>query len=223
MDSKESVDSLPTAPPGPAVTPSPPATGTSGLFAMDNEVLHIHCFLPLSRANGPGGRAVIWVQGCSLGCPGCFNPDTHPFEGGELVSVGDLFGRIVALGGTIEGVTVSGGEPLQQWGPLLALLRRVRRETTLSVLLFTGYTWEEIHLMPDAGTLLACVDVLIAGRYDASQHLACGESLRGSANQTMHLLTDRYTMDDLQSVPPAEVIITAEGEVVMSGIDPVRW
>ncbi|NVM26586.1 MAG: radical SAM protein [Desulfobacterales bacterium] len=187
----------------------------------DGEVLRIHRFLLFSRANGPGVRAVIWVQGCSLGCPGCFNPETHPFVGGELVSVGDLFGRIVALGDAIEGITISGGEPLQQRRPLLALLRRVRRETPLSVLLFTGYTWEKVQRMPNAEALLACVDVLIAGRYDASQRLA--RDLRGSTNKTVHFLTDRYTMDDLQSVPPTEVIITAEGEVIVSGIDPVRY
>ncbi len=188
---------------------------------MDGEVLRIHQFLPFSRANGPGVRAVIWVQGCSLGCPGCFNPRTHSFAGGEPVCVDDLFGCIVALGDAIEGVTVSGGEPLQQWRPLLALLRHVRRETSLSVLLFTGYPREEVQRMPDAEALLECVDVLIAGRYDASRRPA--RDLRGSANQTVHLLTERYTMGEVQSVPAAEVIITAEGEVMLSGIDPARW
>ena len=188
---------------------------------VDGEVLRVHGFLPFSRANGPGVRAAVWVQGCSLRCPGCSNPDTHPFVGGELMSVDDLFGRIVAPGDAIEGVTISGGEPLQQRRPLLALLRRVRQETSLSVLVFTGYTWEEVQQMPGAGALLACVDVLVAGRYDASQHLA--RDLRGSANQTVHLLTDCYTIVDVQSVPPAEVIVTAEGEVVVSGIDPIRW
>jgi anaerobic ribonucleoside-triphosphate reductase activating protein len=185
------------------------------------ERLRIHAFEPFSRANGPGVRAVIWVQGCSLNCPGCFNPETHSSTGGELVSTDDLFQRIVALGDSIEGISVSGGEPLQQRRSLLALLRRVRRETLLSALLFTGYTWEEVRQMPEAGALLACVDVIIAGRYDLSQHLA--RDLRGSANQAVHLVTDRYAAGDLQAVPCAEAIITAEGEVVMSGIDPIRW
>ena len=188
---------------------------------MDDGVIRIHHFLPHSHANGPGVRAVLWVQGCSLGCPGCFNPDTHAFGGGERVPVHDLFQRLVALSTSIEGLTISGGEPLQQRGALLAFLRRVRRETPLSVVLFTGYTWEEVQRMPDAETLLSCVDVLIAGRYDASQHLA--RDLRGSANKTVHMLTDRYTMADMQAVPLAEVLITATGEVVVSGIDPVRW
>ncbi len=183
--------------------------------------LRIYDFESLSRANGPGARAVIWVQGCSLGCRGCFNPQTHPFEGGRLLSVDDLVGRIVALGDTIQGISVSGGEPLQQRPGLLALLRRVRQETPLSVLLFTGFSWEEVQRLPAAQDLLTCVDVLIAGRYDPSQHLSGG--LRGSMNQTLHFLTDRYELDDLQSVPAAEIIITAEGTVVLSGTDPIKW
>lgn len=191
---------------------------------MNDDVLRVHDFLPFSRANGPGERAVIWVQGCTLGCPCCFNPETHPSEGGELVSVQDLFERIVALGDAIKGITISGGEPLQQRQPLLALLCKVRRETSLSILVFTGYTWEEIQRMPDAETLLACVDVLIAGRYDASRPFAAesDQLLRSSTNQTTHLLSNRYTLADLQAVPAAEVIITAEGEVLASGIASVK-
>jgi len=183
--------------------------------------LRIYAFVPFSRANGPGVRAVVWVQGCSLGCPGCFNPETHPFSGGEIVSVDELFYRILALGDAIEGITVSGGEPLQQRRPLLALLRRVREETYLSVLVFTGYTWDEVQRMPDAEALLACIDVLIAGRYDQTQHLA--RDLRGSANKTVHFLTDRYTMSDLAAVPVVEVIIASDGEITVTGIDSVNW
>ena len=188
---------------------------------MDDDVLRLHHFLPRSRANGPGVRAVLWVQGCWLGCPGCFNPDTHVFTGGERVPVDDLWRRLVALRASIEGLTISGGEPLQQRRALLALLRRVRYETPLSVVLFTGYTWDEVQRMPEAEALLSCVDVLIAGRYDAAQRLA--RDLCGSANKTVHVLTDRYTMADVQAVPLAEVIITEVGEVIVSGIDPVRW
>ncbi len=198
-----------------------------GEFLRVPRSLRVHCFLPFSRANGPGGRAVIWVQGCTLGCPDCFNPDAHPLEGGELVSAGDLFERVVALGDSIEGITLSGGEPFQQPQALLALLKRVRRETSLSVLVFSGYTWDEVRRVPEAEALLARVDVLIAGRYDAARRFVPQDegirALRSSTNQSVHLLTERYTLADLQSVPPAEVIITAEGEVMVSGIEPVRW
>jgi anaerobic ribonucleoside-triphosphate reductase activating protein len=186
-----------------------------------NDALRLHAFIPFSRANGPGARAVIWTQGCTLKCPGCFNPETHSFDGGEEVAVDDLFQRIASLGATVEGLTISGGEPLQQLRPLVAILRRVREETDLSVLVFTGYTWDEIERMPEADALLKRVDTLVTGRYDHTQRLA--REIRGSANKTAHFLSNRYTMDDLQAVLPAEVIITTEGEVVISGIDPVRW
>ncbi len=187
---------------------------------MDS-TLRLHQFLPSSHTNGPGVRAVLWVQGCSLGCPGCFNPATHTFTGGEVLSVDELFVRIVALGDAIEGVTISGGEPLQQRPAVLALLRRLRAETALSVLVFTGFSWEEVQRFPEAESLLACIDVLIAGRFDERQRIADG--LIGSGNKTVHFLTGRYTKTDLDRVPHAELILTPEGDVLSSGIDPLNW
>lgn len=182
--------------------------------------LRVHQLLPHSRANGPGRRAVLWVQGCSLGCPGCYNPETHAFAGTELIAPDDLFQQIAALTGSIEGLTISGGEPFQQARPLTVLLTRIRRETALSVLIFTGFSWDELQQRPSAAPVLACTDVLIAGRFVAEQRIARG--LRGSANKTVHLLTDRYTLADLEAVPRTEIIITRQGDIVASGIDPVR-
>jgi anaerobic ribonucleoside-triphosphate reductase activating protein len=181
--------------------------------------LRLHRFLPFSRANGPGARAVLWTQGCSLACPSCFNPDTWSHAGGEDVPVDDLFAHIVALGDTIQGVTISGGEPLQQRVALLGLLSRLREETSLSILVFTGFTWSQVQRFPEALRLLACLDVLIAGPYEQKHHLAL--DLRGSANKTVHFLTNRYTARDLAGTLPAEVILTPTGEVISSGIDPL--
>lgn len=188
---------------------------------MSARILNLHAFVPMSWANGPGTRAVIWVQSCSLGCPGCYNPDTHPLSGGELVEVDDLFRQIVVLGDSIEGVTVSGGEPLQQLPALLPLLVRLRAETALTAILFTGYNWDEVQVFPGSARLLACIDVLIAGRYDARRRLAAG--LRGSSNKTVHFLTGRYSAADLDAVAAAEVHIGPAGAVEVSGIDPPRW
>lgn len=184
------------------------------------ETLRIHRFLPRSYANGPGARAVLWVQGCALGCPGCFNPETHPFSGGETVAVDTLVQRLVDLQDTIAGFTISGGEPLQQRRSLLTLLQKVRRRTSLSVIVYTGYTWEEVQAFPEKEALLAAIDVVSAGRYEAERRWA--RDLRGSSNKTLHFLTGRYTPADLAAVPAAEVIVTEEGEVLLSGIDPIR-
>lgn len=182
--------------------------------------LKIHAFLPLSLANGPGPRAVIWVQGCTLRCPGCFNPETHSSHGGEWLSIDDLTRRIISLGTRVEGITLTGGEPLQQFEGTLTLLWAVRQQTKLSSILFTGYTWDEVRGMPRSPELLQCVDVLITGRYRASERLAMG--LRGSANKRIHFLTSRYTGVDIDAVPPAEVIVTSSGEVLLTGVDPVK-
>ena len=107
------------------------------------ESIRIHQKISGSRANGPGNRAVIWVQGCSLNCPGCFNPKTHEEESGEILSVEDLFNWILSLDERIEGITISGGEPLQQLKPILTLLQRVKSETTLTTFMFSGFTKKE--------------------------------------------------------------------------------
>jgi anaerobic ribonucleoside-triphosphate reductase activating protein len=142
-----------------------------------------------------------------------------PVSAGMQMPITKLFEAIVALSGSIEGITISGGEPLQQIEPLAALLGMVRARTRLSVVVFTGYTWPEVKTIPLVAALLPSIDVLIAGRFMESQRLAQG--LRGSANKTIRLLTDRYTLQDLEAVPVAELVITRDGEAVVTGIDPV--
>lgn len=188
---------------------------------MPESVLRLHHFEPLSRANGPGLRSVLWLQGCTLNCPGCFNPLTHTKDTGQPVTVEAIFDQMIALGDRIEGITVSGGEPLQQAAALVELLQHLRLKTTLSILLFTGFTWEEVNRLPEAPAILDSVDVLLAGRFQVNLRIASG--LRGSSNKTIHLLSPRYSLADIGLVPPAEVIISPDGNLRFSGIEPLRW
>ena len=183
--------------------------------------LRVHAIERRSRANGPGVRFAIWVQGCTLGCPGCFNPGTHAAAGGEVWAVEDLVEVIAAEGDAIEGVTISGGEPMEQAGALRALVEGVRaRAPRLSVVVFSGYEVAEIERLPDGPAVLASIDVLVDGRYVAGERL--GRGLRGSANQHVRLLTDRYRMEDVEATPVAEVVIGADGVVRLSGVRPLR-
>lgn len=182
--------------------------------------LRVHDFIPASRVNGPGLRAVLWVQGCSLGCLGCFNPETHDQDGGKSIDVIFLAGQIAAMADRVEGLSISGGEPFQQAEALAALCREIRQQTNLSILIFSGFEMDEIKRIPYGLETLDQVDVVIAGRYH--QDLRLARSLRGSKNKTLELLTERYTTDDFESLPDAEVIISAEGEILVSGIDPLR-
>ena len=184
----------------------------------DDAMLRLFAFLPRSRANGPGERAVIWVQGCTLACPGCFNPGSHDPRAGEALSVETLFRDIAEIRG-IEGVTISGGEPLQQYRPLLRLLKRVRLELGLSVIVWSGFSWEQVGRMPDAGRLFQSVDVLICGRFEQTRLIA--RAMRGSDNKTVHFLSGRYTLADIESVPESEVIIGPDGRITVSGVGPL--
>ncbi len=149
-----------------------------------------------------------------MGCPGCFNPQTHSREeGGETLEVAEVMRRILVAG--TEGLTVSGGEPLQQAEAVVALLEEARA-AGMSTLLFTGLTWEEIQRLPLAPRILRCVDVLLAGRYVAERRVA--KRLLGSANKTVHLLSSRHTMEEIAATPEAEAIILPDGRVVFSGI-----
>jgi len=172
-----------------------------------------------SRANGPGLRAVIWFQGCSLGCPGCFNPATHPPQGGYESDTGSLAAEVLAVSGQVEGLSISGGEPFQQPAALLDLLIRLA-DSPLSRLVFTGYTMPEINRLPLGPEILRHLDVLNAGRYAVAYPV--GHGLLGSANQQIHLLTDRYTLSQLSSTPRCELILHPDGTMTASGISPWR-
>lgn len=186
-----------------------------------SRIVRVHAVEPRSRANGPGVRFVVWFQGCTLGCPGCFNPATHavdPTRGtpGDT-PIDELAAAMAAAGAT--GLSLSGGEPLQQPQAARALLDAARARG-MSTLAFSGYTIDEIRGLPGGPEVLARLDVLIDGRYVAGDRLATG--LRGSANQRIQLLTDRHSLAEVEATPVAEIRIGRGGEVILTGVDPLK-
>lgn len=187
---------------------------------MTAVLVNLHATMPRSRANGPGWRFAIWFQGCSLGCPGCFNPATHAGEPGERVAVDDLVQRILSEREAIEGVTVSGGEPFEQPEALLALARGLRRAGQLSILVFSGFSRAEIERQPRGPAILSEIDVLVDGRFVLRRVL--GRGLRGSNNQVIHLLSRRYTREEIEATPIGEVVIGPDGSARLTGVAPLE-
>ncbi|GAA3039819.1 4Fe-4S single cluster domain-containing protein [Actinokineospora globicatena] len=144
------------------------------------------------RALGPGTRFGVWVQGCTLACKGCMSRDTWSAGGGTGVPVDDLvelWRSAVARGA--DGLTVSGGEPLQQAAGLADLLTaadevRRRADRELDFLVYTGYDEDELDETRLAAVDLA--DVVVFGRFDVTKPTAL--VWRGSANQRMVPRTD---------------------------------
>ncbi|MCD6309294.1 MAG: radical SAM protein [Candidatus Eremiobacteraeota bacterium] len=177
--------------------------------------MRIHSFLPCSKANGPGTRACIWFQGCTLGCKGCCNPGARDPGGGEIISVVDMSEKITSLD-NIEGISISGGEPFQQPLALYELLKLIRAKKELSVLVFTGYSIDEIREDPLKERILPMVDILVAGRYD--QDKATPGGLLASANQKIHFLSDRYGPGDMENLADLEIYIEENGNITATGI-----
>ncbi|MBN1459193.1 MAG: radical SAM protein [Armatimonadetes bacterium] len=186
--------------------------------------LRIHRFLPQTRVEGPGERACVWVQGCSICCAGCAVPMTWPKEGGYDAEVAELAQRILA-GPQVEGVTFVGGEPFEQ-ATALAGLGRALHEAGLSIVTFTGHTIEELRADPSEGRaeLLAVTDLLIDGPY--RRDLAdLSRPWVGSSNQRYHFLTERYRhlQSLLDSIPNRlEFRLQPNGAIMVNGMGDFR-
>jgi len=169
-----------------------------------------------SAANGPGYRYVIWLQGCSLRCPGCFNKEFQPFVPRTLATVEALAERILAAKG-IEGVTFTGGEPMLQ-SECLSILSRRLREEGLSIVCYTGFTIEELKRMENRSieAFLGRIDILIDGRYEVAKK--ANLFWRGSSNQRVHYLTRAYAPIAPDQAPASMEIVVGSEEITFTGI-----
>ncbi|MEN6292687.1 MAG: 4Fe-4S single cluster domain-containing protein [Methanobacterium sp.] len=182
--------------------------------------IRIRRFLPETKVEGPGNRACIWVQGCSIQCPDCAVPESWSTSGGEKVKVGELAQKILNMP-NIEGITFSGGEPFDQAESLASLGRIVQKEG-LSVVTFTGYTLENIQNSVDSRwyDLLSVTDLLIDGPY-ISEESDPNALWVGSSNQRYHFLTPRYRhlkyeISDISN--RIEVRIQEDGSILVNGM-----
>ncbi len=190
----------------------------------------LHAFVPVSRANGPGLRAVVYFQGCSLQCPGCWNPSSHKFRGIEVTvpEVAQRFEEARRLE-PLEGATFSGGEPMQQAEGLLELMREIRKTAPAASLgMFTGYTESELasgrfvtRLGADVEqkfelwrAVRGLLDFAVMGRYDQTQPSIA--PLRTSRNQRLVLFSRRYEEGDF-GPQLVEISIEESGKSVLTG------
>ena len=193
--------------------------------------LRVHAQMESSQVNGPGRRAVIWVQGCSLGCAGCFNKRSHSTAGGREVKIPVLVDWLKSLwlAGAISGLTISGGEPMEQAAELSALLEAVRSGLpSLSIGLFSGYAESELvqgQFRADSSLsrvqrgdlwqrIRGHLDFAVLGRYNRLQ--PSDRPLATSRNQQLLLLSDRHPEGDF-TAQSVEITIGAEGMTQITG------
>jgi len=132
---------------------------------------------------GPGRRIALWVQGCSLGCPGCMSPSMQDRDGGRDVDVRTLAEGLAAAAAGFDGLTISGGEPFQQYGALMALCSYYKALCPRTVLVYTGYRIAELERDHPERAFHKTLDYLIDGRYLRRRH---DGRWRGSTNQRLY-------------------------------------
>lgn len=134
-----------------------------------------------SITDGPGLRFTVFTQGCPHHCPGCHNPETHDFEGGQLTEHTRILAEI-DKNPLLAGVTLSGGDPVCQAAAILPLARAVK-ERGLSLWMYTGYTFEQLLQQDeDVKALVALCDRIVDGPFiEAKRSLEL--HFRGSTNQ----------------------------------------
>lgn len=177
--------------------------------------------VPETVAEGPGNRFALWMQGCTIRCPGCFNPQYWTSRGGTEMSAAELFAMIPER--RVEGVTLLGGEPFEQ-AAALAPFTRLVQDAGLTVMSFTGYTLEQLEARAAAGDtateqLLAATDLLIDGPF-IREDLDHERPWVGSRNQGFHTLTPRYShlQGAWQQLPDRlEITVAADGTTAVNG------
>ena len=174
--------------------------------------IRVASLLPLTFVNGPGPRCAVFLQGCTLSCRGCWNPTMQDPHGGTEMPIGTLLRWLAGLGPR-DGLSLSGGEPLEQPEACESLLRRLDvLRPTWTILLFTGY--EEEEWTPRMRAVIELCDCVVAGRY--VEHLRSQEGLLSSSNQKLHFLRGRIRAEDVRA-RGYEVILATDCSVSVTG------
>lgn len=140
---------------------------------------------------GPGERVGLWVQGCSKNCFGCISKELQLFDSKKDIPVELITNMIIKESSrtNCRRLTISGGDPFEQAEELFVLLSKLR-DYFVDILVYTGYTIEEINMSDTMHRCLEYIDVLIDGRYIESDNTGSSR-LCGSNNQKIIFLNSQ--------------------------------
>ena len=176
--------------------------------------LRLNYIAPISLANGPGRRYTVWVQGCSIHCPGCHNVDTWDPAKGFDKSVDDLVKDVQAIE-DLDGITITGGEPLDQFDLVYEFCSKMFGK--MSVFLTTGYTLEQIYYRRMV-KIVRVLDILCSGPFIKT--MICDGQWKGSSNQDVTAFTELGESQLNMPVISKEIIIDKSGSVLTTGFHP---
>lgn len=136
--------------------------------------------------NGPGCRVTLWIPGCTHKCPGCHNAWTADYNQGQEFTQ-DTYEELCNILDKpyIKGLTISGGDPMDQDDQTLIDLIQLCFDISLEyptkdIWLYTGYYKED--LKDKQLELLNYIDVLVDGPFEIAKR-DITLPFRGSWNQ----------------------------------------
>ena len=152
-------------------------------------MLHFLKIRNFDVSNGSGIRVTVYFTGCCNNCKGCFNPETHDPNAGELFTketeeyIFELMKKPM-----ISALNLQGGDPFfpQSTQEIYEFLVDFRKKfkNTKDVWVWTGYTIEELYKREDKYTheILKLIDVLVDGPFILEKK-DLRLKWRGSSNQ----------------------------------------
>ena len=167
---------------------------------------------PESFVDGPGIRMTVFTHGCHHNCPGCQNTQTHDFNGGHFIDIDEIL-AMIDENPLLDGVTFSGGDPMDQAAALVPLAREIK-DRGLNLVIFTGYTFERLQELsqerPEMFELLTFADILIDGPFVMAKR-SLDIKFRGSSNQRIidvqqslvegHVVLHQIQLDEMKEHP----------------------
>lgn len=190
----------------------------SGWYLNDEPILNLAAIVPTTKVLGPGNRFGIWVQGCNRRCKGCLAKEWLKITPANLISIPKLC-EVILNTPDIQGLTISGGEPMLQAAGLLRLVDEVKNKKNMDIICYTGYTLDQLIQQPPSREVLdflKMIDVLIDGEY--LEDLNDDKGLRGSSNQRIHFLSGKLSDYDFQTSPRKVEIHITNGEIFLVGV-----
>ncbi|WP_294467060.1 anaerobic ribonucleoside-triphosphate reductase activating protein [uncultured Anaerofustis sp.] len=137
-----------------------------------------------SIVDGPGLRFTLFVQGCPHKCPECHNPQTHDFNGGQVISHEKVLNAIFD-NPLLSGVTFSGGEPFMQAKSLYLIGKEIKNKG-LNLITYTGFLFEDLLKMsendPYILKLIKLNDYIMDGKFEL-KNKTYDKTFVGSSNQ----------------------------------------
>lgn len=184
--------------------------------------MRISKYIKKTRVLGPGIRFAVWFQGCKKRCVGCINPEGRKLDGGIWMEIEELM-ELIKSQKDIHGVTISGGEPFLQFAELREFTERIKQETSLDIMLYSGYTLSELEIIfaDDLKPFLEKIDLFIDGGYIKEQDT--GSLYRGSDNQNIYCFSGKFEAyrKQMYSIKNRDLEFEIEGDdIFMIGVPP---